>query len=58
MPVRDYRSDLLVRLANPEFAALYLKAALDEILKDGAIASPFYWPSKMLLMQDRLIRQI
>jgi DNA-binding phage protein len=36
MPVRDYRSDLLVRLADPDYAALYLKTALDETLKDGA----------------------
>lgn len=35
MPVRDYRSDLLVKLANPEFAALYLQAALDEARNDG-----------------------
>jgi len=35
MPVRDYRSDLLVRLADPDYAALYLKTALDETLKDG-----------------------
>ena len=35
MPVKDYRTDLLVRLANPDYAALYLKTALDETLKDG-----------------------
>ncbi|MBD2112258.1 transcriptional regulator [Nodosilinea sp. FACHB-141] len=35
MPVKDYRTDLLVRLANPDYAALYLKTALDEALKDG-----------------------
>ncbi len=35
MPVRDYRIDLLVRLADPDYAALYLKTALDETLKDG-----------------------
>ena len=35
MPVRDYRSDLLARLADPDYAALYLKTALDETLKDG-----------------------
>ena len=35
MPVRDYKSDLLVRLADPDYAALYLKTALDETLKDG-----------------------
>jgi DNA-binding phage protein len=35
MPVKDYRSDLLVRLADPDYAALYLKTALDETLKDG-----------------------
>lgn len=35
MPVKDYRSDLLVRLADPDYAAHYLKAALEETLKDG-----------------------
>jgi DNA-binding phage protein len=35
MPVKDYKSDLLVRLADPDYAALYLKTALDETLKDG-----------------------
>lgn len=35
MPVKDYRSDLLVRLADPEYAALYLKAALEATLEDG-----------------------
>ena len=35
MPVKDYRTDLLVRLATPDYAALYLKTALDETLKDG-----------------------
>jgi len=34
MPVKDYRQDLLARLANPDYAALYLKAALDEALSD------------------------
>lgn len=35
MPVRDYRADLLVRLANADYAALYIKASLDETLMDG-----------------------
>ncbi|MGF1524008.1 MAG: hypothetical protein ACFBSF_16950 [Leptolyngbyaceae cyanobacterium] len=35
MPVKDYRSDLLVRLADPEYAAHYLKAALEATLEDG-----------------------
>jgi DNA-binding phage protein len=35
MPVRDYQADLLVQLADPNYAALYLKASLDETLKDG-----------------------
>ena len=35
MPVKDYQADLLIRLANPDYAALYLKASLDETLKDG-----------------------
>ena len=34
MPVKDYRQDLLARLTNPDYAALYLKAALDEALND------------------------
>jgi DNA-binding phage protein len=35
MPVKNYRSDLLVRLANPEYAANYLKASLEATLEDG-----------------------
>ena len=35
MPTKDYKSDLLKRLGNPEYAATYLKAALDETLSDG-----------------------
>lgn len=35
MPVKDYQADLLIRLANPDCAALYLKASLGETLKDG-----------------------
>lgn len=35
MPTKDYRTDLLKRLENSEYAATYLKAALDETLSDG-----------------------
>ena len=35
MPTKDYQTDLLQRLANPEYAAQYLKAAFDETLADG-----------------------
>lgn len=35
MPTKNYRADLVVRLANPGYAALYLKTALDEALEDG-----------------------
>jgi DNA-binding phage protein len=35
MPVKDYHSGLLIRLADPEHAALYLKAALEAALEDG-----------------------
>lgn len=35
MPTIDYRTDLLKRLANPEYAAQYLKVAFDETLVDG-----------------------
>jgi DNA-binding phage protein len=38
MPVRDYKSDLLVELADPNYAALYLKASLEETLQDGDTA--------------------
>lgn len=37
MPVKNYQADLMVRLADPEYAALYLKTALDEALDDGDI---------------------
>ena len=39
MPVRDYKSDLLVKLADPDYAALYLKACLEEALQDGDTAA-------------------
>lgn len=39
MPVRDYKSDLLVELADPDYAALYLKACLEETLLDGDTAA-------------------
>ncbi len=35
MPTKDYRTDLLKRLANSEYAAQYLKAVFDETLADG-----------------------
>ena len=35
MPVKNYRDDLLQRLSNSEYAAQYLKAALDETIEDG-----------------------
>jgi DNA-binding phage protein len=35
MPVKDYKHDLLVKLAEPNYAALYLKTALNETLIDG-----------------------
>lgn len=35
MPTKDYREDLLQRLADSQYAATYLKAALDETKKDG-----------------------
>lgn len=35
MPTKDYRTDLLQRLGNSQYAATYLKAALDETLSDG-----------------------
>lgn len=35
MPGKNYRNDLLVRLSDPAYSAQYLKAALDETLKDG-----------------------
>ncbi|NJL49498.1 MAG: transcriptional regulator [Leptolyngbyaceae cyanobacterium SM2_5_2] len=39
MPVRDYKSYLLVQLADPDYAALYLKASLEETLQDGDTAA-------------------
>ncbi len=35
MPVKNYRDDLLKRLCDPHYSSQYLKAALDETLKDG-----------------------
>ena len=35
MPTKDYRTDLLKRLRDSQYAATYLKAALDETLSDG-----------------------
>lgn len=39
MPTKDYHSYLLKRLGDPEYAAMYLKAALDETLPDGERSS-------------------
>ena len=39
MPVRDYKSDLLVQLADSDYAALYLKASLEKTLQDGDTAA-------------------
>jgi len=33
--MKDYRNDLLGRLSDPEYSAIYLKVALDETLTDG-----------------------
>jgi probable addiction module antidote protein len=35
MPTKEYKTDLLARLSNPNYAATYLKAAFDETLSDG-----------------------
>ncbi|ELR99858.1 DNA-binding protein [Gloeocapsa sp. PCC 73106] len=35
MPVKDYREDLLSRLADSNYASQYLKISWDEILQDG-----------------------
>lgn len=35
MPTEDYRTDLLKRLGNSQYAATYLKAALDETFSDS-----------------------
>ena len=35
MPTKDYHPYLLERLGDPEYAAVYLKTALDETLADG-----------------------
>jgi probable addiction module antidote protein len=35
MPVKSYQDDLLIRLQDLDYAATYLKAALDETLVDG-----------------------
>ncbi|MBD2108506.1 hypothetical protein [Nodosilinea sp. FACHB-13] len=39
MPVRDYQADLLGQLADLDYAALYLKASLEETLRDGDTAA-------------------
>jgi probable addiction module antidote protein len=39
MPMKSYQTDLLVRLAEPQYAAEYLKAAFDETLTDGDMAA-------------------
>lgn len=35
MPIKSYQDDLLIRLENSNYAATYLKVALDEMLEDG-----------------------
>jgi probable addiction module antidote protein len=39
MPMKSYQTDLLIRLADPEYAAEYLKVAFDETLADGDMAA-------------------
>ena len=46
MPVRDYQAELLGQLADPEYAALYLNASLDETLMDGD------WEAFSLALED------
>lgn len=46
MPGRDYQANLLVQLADPDYAALYLKASLDETLMDGD------WEAFWLAIED------
>ena len=46
MPVRDYQANLLVQLADADYAALYLKVSLDETLKDGD------WKAFRLLLES------
>lgn len=35
MPTKDYKTDKIQRLSDSQYAAIYLKAALDETLADG-----------------------
>lgn len=35
MPTKNYQDDLLKRLAQPSYAATYLKASFDETQRDG-----------------------
>lgn len=35
MPVKSYQDDLLIRLSHSDYAARYLKVALDETLEDN-----------------------
>ena len=35
MPTKEYQADLLKRLENSQYAAIYLKAAFDETLSDN-----------------------
>ncbi|NJN23632.1 MAG: helix-turn-helix domain-containing protein [Acaryochloridaceae cyanobacterium RL_2_7] len=35
MPVKSFQDDVLLKLQDAEFAATYLKVALDETLQDG-----------------------
>lgn len=35
MPTRNYKTDKIQRLSDSQYAAIYLKAALDETLADG-----------------------
>jgi probable addiction module antidote protein len=39
MPMKSYQTDLLVRLADPKYAAEYLKVAFDETLTDSDMAA-------------------
>lgn len=56
MPTLDYQTDLLIRLSDSEYACQYLKAVLDETLKDGDI-EPFLLALKNII-KARKINQI
>jgi probable addiction module antidote protein len=57
MHTKPYHPDLLTRLTNPEYAALYLKASLDEALEDNDFEA-FFLSLKNVVAAQNSVSQV